>query len=176
MALDTERDIHAEPISALAPRCYMSVDHPLVDKELGLQDFLAYPHVRLYLPGLTRENTSMVDDVLGQYGVHRTIALETTQFASAVGVLSRTDALLVANAGFEESGLYSGLITGRELPAELQRMIRNTHSTNRGKMSLMRHTRTSRSAPHQWMRALLMKHLTKSESKVDPGERLGTAA
>ncbi len=176
VALDTERDIHAEPISALAPRCYMRVDHPLVDKELGLQDFLAFPHVRLYLPGLTRENTSMVDDVLGQYGVHRTIALETTQFASAVGVLSRTDALLVANAGFEESGLYSGLITGRELPQELQRMIRNTHSTNRGKMSLMRHTRTSRSAPHQWMRALLMKHLTRSDSKIDPAERLGTAA
>ncbi len=176
VALDTERDIHAEPITALAPRCYMRVDHPLVDKELGLQDFLAFPHVRLYLPGLTRENTSMVDDVLGQYGVHRTIALETTQFASAVGVLSRTDALLVANAGFEESGLYSGLITGRELPQELQRMIRNTHSTNRGKMSLMRHTRTSRSAPHQWMRALLMKHLTRSDSKVDPAERLGTAA
>ncbi len=176
VALDTERDIHAEPITALAPRCYMRVDHPLVDKELGLQDFLAFPHVRLYLPGLTRENTSMVDDVLGQYGVHRTIALETTQFASAVGVLSRTDALLVANAGFEESGLYSGLITGRELPQELQRMIRNTHSTNRGKMSLMRHTRTSRSAPHQWMRALLMKHLTRSDSKIDPAERLGTAA
>ena len=176
VALETQRDIHAEPISALAPRCYLRVDHPLVDKELCLQDFLAYPHVRLYLPGLTRENTSMVDDVLGQYGVHRTIALETTQFASAVGVLSRTDTLLVANAGFEESGLYSGLITGRELPAELQRMIRNTHSTNRGKMSLMRHTRTSRSAPHQWMRALLMKHLTRSDSKVDPAERLGTAA
>ncbi len=50
-----------------------------------------------------------------------------------------------------------------ELPAELQRMIRNTHSGNRGKMSLMRHTRTSRSAPHQWMRALLMKHLTGPE-------------
>jgi hypothetical protein len=26
-------------------------------------------------------------------------------------------------------------------------------------MSLMRHTRTSRSAPHQWLRTLLMKHL-----------------
>jgi len=176
VALDTERDILAEPISALAPRCYMRIDHPLFEKDMDLQDFLAFPHVRLYLPGLTRENTSMVDDVLGQYGVHRTIALETTQFASAVGVLSQTDALLVANAGFEEGGLYSGLITGRELPAELQRMIRNTHSTNRGKMSLMRHTRTSRSAPHQWLRSLLMKHLTRSDNKVDPAERLGTAA
>lgn len=171
VAMDTERDIHAEPIAAIAPRCYMRVGHPLVARDISLQDFLLYPHLRLYLPGLTRENTSMVDDVLGQYGVHRTIALETTQFASAVGVLTRTDSLLVANAGFEEGGLYKELIVGQELPAELQRMIRNTHSSNRGKMSLMRHTRTSRSAPHQWMRALLMKHLTSSDSAEDPARQ-----
>ncbi|KZX56159.1 hypothetical protein A3709_07170 [Halioglobus sp. HI00S01] len=163
VAYDTDRDIHAEPIATLVPRLYMSTSHPLVDKDISLQDFLAYPHLRLYLPGLTRENGSMVDDVLGQYGVHRQIALETTQFASAVGVLARTDSLLVANAGFEEGGLYRGLITGRELPAELQRMIRNSPGGRRGKMSLMRHTRTSRSAPHQWMRSLLMKHLSGAE-------------
>ncbi len=168
VALETERDIHAEPIAAIAPRCYMRIGHPLGEKEMSLQEFLAYPHLRLYLPGLTRENTSMVDDVLGQYGVHRSIALETTQFSSAVGVLTRTDSLLVANAGFQEGGLYRERITGQEMPAELQRMIRNTHSTNRGKMSLMRHTRTSRSAPHQWMRALLMKHLTSSAEMVKP--------
>jgi DNA-binding transcriptional LysR family regulator len=167
VALETQRHILAEPIAAIAPRCYMRKDHPLVDKEMGLSEFLAYPHLRLYLPGLTRENTSMVDDVLGQYGVHRDIRLETTQFASAVGVLTCTDSLLVANAGFEEGGLYSDRIVGREMPAELQRMIRNTHSSNKGKMSLMRHTRSSRSAPHQWMRALLMKHLTRSDSKVE---------
>jgi DNA-binding transcriptional LysR family regulator len=164
IALETERDILAEPIAAIAPRCYMRLDHPLAKKpEITLQEFLAYPHLRLYLPGLTRENTSMVDDVLGQYGVHRTIVLETTQFSSAVGVLTRTDSLLVANAGFQEGGLYRERIVGQEIPGELQRMIRNTNSRNRGKMSLMRHTRTSRSAPHVWMRALLMKHLTASE-------------
>lgn len=169
VALDTERDIHAEPIATLAPRCYMRIGHPLgVKKEIELQEFLAHNHLRLYLPGLTRENTSMVDDVLGQYGAHRKIALETTQFASAVGVLARTDSLLVANAGFEASGLYSELIIGRELPAELQRMIRNTLSSNRGKMSLLRHTRTSRSAPHQWMRTLLMKHLSGPGEPAEP--------
>ena len=168
VALETERDILAEPIAAIAPRCYMRVGHPLEDKEMDLKDFLAYSHLRLYLPGLTRENTSMVDDVLGQYGVHRNISLETTQFAAAVGVLTRTDSLLVANAGFQEGGLYRGRIAGCELPAELLRMIRNTHSTNRGKMSLMRHTRTSRSAPHQWMRAMLMTHLTSSAELVKP--------
>lgn len=159
VATETGRDIHAEPIAALPPRCYMGIGHPLAGRDFELKDFLAYPHVRLYVPGLTRENTSMVDDVLGQYGVHRQVSLETTQFAAAVGVLTRTNSLLVANAGFEESGLYRELITGRELPQELQRMIRNTHSEHRGKMSLMRHTRTARSAPHQWLRGLLMKHL-----------------
>ena len=167
VAIDTQRDILAEPIAAIAPRCYLRIDHPLVGKDFGLKEFLAYPHLRLYLSGLGRQNTSMVDDVLGQYGVHRDIRLETTQFASAVGVLTCTDSLLVANAGFEEEGLYSDRIVGRELPAELRRMIRNTHSSNRGKMSLMRHTRASRSAPHQWMRALLMKHLTRSDSKLE---------
>ena len=175
VAFDTQRDILAEPIAAIAPRCYMRVDHPLKDKEMGLKEFLAYPHLRLYLSGLARQNSSMVDDVLGQYGVHRDIRLETTQFASAVGVLTCTDTLLVANAGFQEEGLYSDRIVGRELPAELQRMIRNTHSSNRGKMSLMRHTRASRSAPHQWMRALLMKHLTRSENKVEQEDKAGDA-
>ena len=168
VAVETDRDILAEPIAAIAPRCYTRIDHPLAAKsEISLQDFLDYPHLRLYLPGLTRQNTSMVDDVLGQYGVHRTIVLETTQFSSAVGVLSQTDALLVANAGFQEGGLYSERIVGHEIPAELKRMIRNTHSGNRGKMSLMRHTRTSRSAAHQWMRAMLMKHLTNAEKADD---------
>jgi len=106
--------------------------------------------------------------VLGQYGVHRDIVLETTQFSSAVGVLTRTDSLLVANAGFQESGLYHERIIGQELPAELQRMIHNTHSSNRGKMSLMRHTRTSRSAPHQWMRAMLMRFLTSAPPAMEP--------
>jgi hypothetical protein len=109
----------------------------------------------------------VVDDISGQYGVHRTISLERTQFVSAVGVITHTDALLVANAGSEEGGLYREMIIGRELSAELQRMIGNTHSTNRGKMSLMRHTRTARSEPHQWKRALLMKHLTRSKNKVE---------
>lgn len=173
VAQDTDRDIHAEPITTLAPRCYMRREHPLAKKGvIDLKDFLDFPHLRLYLPRLTRENMSMVDDVLGQYGVHRSIVMETTQFASAVGVLARTDSLLVANAGFEASGLYADLISGVELPDELQRMIRNTHSRNRGRMSLLRHTRTSRSAPHQWMRALLMKHLNGPDELAETAPNL----
>ena len=67
--------------------------------------------------------------------------------------------------------MYRERIVGHDMPAELKRMIRNTNSSNRGKMSLMRHTRTSRSAPHQWMRALLMKHLSNSAELVPPNTR-----
>ena len=45
VALDTERDILAEPIATLAPRCYMRTDHPLAHKEMSLADFLAFPHL-----------------------------------------------------------------------------------------------------------------------------------
>ncbi|MBT4518715.1 MAG: LysR family transcriptional regulator [Halieaceae bacterium] len=169
VAIDTERDIHVEAISTMAPRCYMRLGHPLLDEQITLQNVLSFPHLRLYLPGLAGENTSMVDDVLSQYGVQRKVILETTQFASAVGVLAGTDTLMIANAGFEAGGLYADRITACELPDELQRMIGSTHSPNYGKMSLMRHIRTARSAPHQWMRTLLMKHLVQSNDKVENG-------
>jgi DNA-binding transcriptional LysR family regulator len=72
VALETDRDIHAEPIAALAPRCYMRIKHPLVGREFNLKEFLAYDHLRLYLPGLTRENTSMVagfdSPIVGHFG------------------------------------------------------------------------------------------------------------
>jgi DNA-binding transcriptional LysR family regulator len=37
VALETERDILAEPIAAVAPRCYMRVGHPLEDKDMDLK-------------------------------------------------------------------------------------------------------------------------------------------
>jgi DNA-binding transcriptional LysR family regulator len=163
VAWEPDRDVLADPIPAVAPRCYMRVEHPLSGRDYSLEDFLAYPHLRLYLPGLTRGRTSMVDEVLRAHGEERSISLDTTQFAAAVGVLVHTDSLLVANAGFEEGGLYSGLIIGRELPLGFREMMSNTRSRNRGGMALMRHTRTTQSSPHQWFRHLLLSHLTRAQ-------------
>ena len=42
VASETDRDIHAEPISAIAPRCYMRIDHPLADKEITLKETWLY--------------------------------------------------------------------------------------------------------------------------------------
>ncbi len=150
----------AQPIAPLPPRCYMGLHHPLAKGEFGLDDFLAYPHIRLYLPGLRQNRSTFVDRILGCYGKRRSVALETTQFAAALGVLSQTDYLLVANTRAEDRGLYRELVVGRELPAELQRMIGNDESReDRGGMALMHHPRTTNSPPHQWLKQILIRHL-----------------
>ena len=116
---------------------------------------------------------AVADGIAQDIESHRVWVIEIEDaVVGGIVLVLQEDCLLVANAGFEASGLYSNLIVGRELPAELQRMIRNTHSSNRGKMSLLRHTRTSRSAPHQWMRTLLMKHLSGPGEPAEPAQQL----
>lgn len=162
---DTDGEIHAEPIKSIKPLCYMRKGHPLEKKKLEMKDLLAYPHVRIYLPGLARENSSKVDDILGQRGWHREIALETTQFAPAVGVVSNTDCLLIANAGLV-GGAYSGVdLVGKEVPLDLTQMFDAHGRLSRARMCLLRHTRTSNSPAHQWMRKLIVKHLSDVEDQ-----------
>ena len=156
----TDREIHAEPIKTVRPLCYMRPDHPLADKKLTLKDLLAYPHVRLYLPGLARENSSKIDEVLGQREMYRRVILETTQFAPAVGVLSRTDCLLIANAGLARSNIFPSQLLGKEVPIDLTQMFDAHGRADRTRMALLRHTRTSNSPAHQWMRRLIVKHLS----------------
>jgi DNA-binding transcriptional LysR family regulator len=160
---ETERDIHAEPLKVIKPMCYMRDGHPLQKKKMSLKDFLAYPHVRLYLPGPSRENIGLVDEVLGERGMHRKVLLETTQFAPAIGVLARTDFLLIANAGFSGKDGLPEKVTGRPLPEELIRLFDGHSGGSRVRAALLRHTRTSNSAPHQWMRKLIVKHLSDPE-------------
>ncbi|MEP5765313.1 MAG: LysR family transcriptional regulator [Halieaceae bacterium] len=160
----TDTDVHAEPLRTISPRCYMRKGHPLIDKKITLKDFLAYPHVRLYLPGLARENVGLVDEVLGERGLYRNVVLETTQFAPAVGVLANTDSILIANAGLANSQSVIDQITVQPIPDELARLFSGHSGVNRTRLALLRHTRTSNSAPHQWMRRLIVKHMSEQDT------------
>lgn len=161
---NTDREIHAEPIRTIKPLCYMRPQHPLAGKTLTLKDIIAYPHVRLYLPGLARENSSKVDEILGQREMYRRIMLETTQFAPAAGVLTRTDCLLIANAGLARNDYAGAHLLGKEIPIDLTQMFDSHGRADRTRMALLRHTRTSNSPAHQWMRRLIVKHLSDPDS------------
>ena len=161
---ETDRDVHAEPLRTISPRCYMRHDHPRVDKRMTLKDFLAYPHVRLYLPGLSRENVGLVDEVLGERELYREIVLETTQFAPAIGVLARTDCLLIANVGLANNPSLEEQIAVQPIPDELERLFAGHSGVNRSRLALLRHTRTSNSEPHQWLRAQITDHMSRLDT------------
>ena len=161
---ETDSDVHAEPLRTISPRCFMRKGHPLVDQKVSMKEFLAYPHIRLYLPGLSRENIGLVDEVLGERGLYRNIVLETTQFAPAVGVLSRTDALLIANVGLSNNSAYESAVTAEPIPDELDRLFAGHSGVHRSRLALLRHTRTSNSAPHQWLRRQIISHISSLET------------
>ena len=165
---ETDRDVHAEPLRTISPRCYMRKDHPLAGKKMNLKDFLTYPHVRLYLPGLSRENLSLVDEVLGERELYREIVLETTQFAPAIGVLARTDCLLVANVGLANNPALADHIAVQPIPEELTRLFSGHSGVNRSRLALLRHTRTSNSEPHQWLRQQITDHMARLDTLGDP--------
>ena len=164
---DTDSDVHAEPLRTISPRCYMRRDHPLVGKQVKLKDFLSYPHVRLYLPGLSRENIGLVDEVLGERGMYRNIVLETTQFAPAIGVLANTDALLTASVGLANNPYVNDAIATEPIPDELQRLFAGHSGVNRSRLALLRHTRTSNSAPHQWLRKQIVAQMATMDTLDD---------
>lgn len=163
----TDTDVHAEPLRTISPRCYMRHGHPLIDKKITLKDFLAYPHVRLYLPGLTRENLGLVDEVLAERGMYRNVVLETTQFAPAVGVLEHTDCILIANAGLANSPAVQERIEVQPIPDELARLFAGHSGGKRTRLALVRHTRTSNSEAHQWLRKLIVKLMSEQEAVDD---------
>jgi DNA-binding transcriptional LysR family regulator len=141
--------------------------HPLLDKKVTLPEFLAYPHVRLYVPGLSRENLGLVDEVLAERGHYRNVVLETTQFAPAVGVLANTDCILIANAGLANSSAVNSGISVQPIPHELDRLFAGHSGTKRSRLALVRHTRTSNSEPHQWLRRLIVRLMEEQDTVED---------
>lgn len=163
----TDTDVHAEPLRTIRPRCFMRHGHPLIGDKITLKEFLAYPHVRLYLPGISRENLGLVDEVLAERGLYRNVVLETTQFAPAVGVLAATDYLLIANAGLANSPAVGEKITVQPIPDELARLFSGHSGSKRTRLALVRHTRTSNSAPHQWLRRLIVSLMEEHDTLND---------
>lgn len=164
---DTDPEVHAEPLRTISPRCYMRKEHPLAGSKMTLKDLLAHPHIRLYLPGPSRENVGLVDEVLGERGMYRDIVLETTQFAPAIGVLARSNCLLIANVGLANSPNFEEFIVAEPIPDELQRLFSGHSGVNRKRLALLRHTRTSNSPPHQWLRKKIVKHMAQHDTEAE---------
>ncbi|PDT11286.1 LysR family transcriptional regulator [Rhizobium sp. M1] len=94
--------------------CLMSTRHPLLagrengsQRSLTPEEFLAYPHALVSVPGLPR---SHVDEVLARQGLERRIALRLPYFATAAFVCAASDLIVVL-----PSRVASTLAAGRDL-------------------------------------------------------------
>lgn len=135
--------------------CLMRKGHPLASKpQLSLDDYLAYPHVQVYFPGMTEDNTGIIDQVLRDMALSRHIIFSTTHLSAALESLISTDCLLVGPDNITRSGPYQNQIHAMAFPTKLP--------FPQLEFVLLQHRRTANSQPHLWLRSLLLEQTTVS--------------
>ena len=140
--------IHVESLGGVESRCVMRSDHPLAEKKtLTQQDFLLYPHVRLYVSKITEQDIGLIDERLAKMGKKRRLILETPHLTACLDTLRVTDALLVTSDHVAAYPL-AGDIVSKSLPSELE--------TPDLQLGIIYHRRVAEYAPHQWLKALML--------------------
>ncbi|MCV6620601.1 MAG: LysR family transcriptional regulator [Cellvibrionaceae bacterium] len=126
--------------------CAMRADHPLAAQEqVSLEDYLSFPHVRLYIAQITHANIGVVDEILNQSGQQRDIVLETSSLSSALDVVAKSDCLLVTADNHKE--LQNPAYTYKTMPIELGYPTLE--------MVIIQHRRSINSQPHLWLRGVM---------------------
>lgn len=122
--------------------CVMRQRHPLANSLLKLSDYASAPHLLVTLIG---DTTGIIDDILGERGLERRVAMTIPHFAAAPNVLANSDLIAslpkrIANRFADQHGLIT-----RSLPFE---SYRTAHE-------MLWHPRVNRHPAHLWLRGLL---------------------
>jgi len=140
---------YATPLANFKARCLMRADHPLSkQKTISLEDYLAYPHIRVYFSRMTHNGVGFIDQLLAAKGKQRRILLETTYTSTALDALCHTDCLMVGSPLQADLYLAAKPLCSREFPPEID--------FPELQFALIQHERTLNSAPHQWLKQQIM--------------------
>jgi DNA-binding transcriptional LysR family regulator len=73
--------------------------HPLNAQEISLKDFLSYPHLRYFIPGLNTDNQGLIDFKLAKLGKVRDIRYDGHDMATLLEITRESDCIfsLAAN-------------------------------------------------------------------------------
>ena len=148
IAKDYPGAIYVESLGGVEVRCVMRSDHPLAQNEILTQeDFLSYPHVRLYVAKLTKQDIGLVDERLAEIGKKRRIILETPHLTACLDTLRVTDALLVAS-GYVAAYPLAGDVVSKPVPIGLE--------NPELELGIIYHRRVIDNPPHQWLKSLMI--------------------
>jgi DNA-binding transcriptional LysR family regulator len=143
----SEADYIHYPLAPMDPVCFMRRGHPLSKKKsLELEDLFNFPLVSLYLPHFTQQMFDEIDNYLAGKGLHRRSILVTSQLLTALEIVGRSDAVvmasrLIANIDHVRNGYVYMELPDLHTPVlEQENMI-----------YLIQHKRTRNSALHNWV-------------------------
>lgn len=133
------------PLGAGDAVCLMRKGHPLNNNsQLTLDDYLHYPHIRVFFPGMTDSNTGIIDQVLDTHQLKRRVVFVTTHLTSAIETLMKTDCLMVGPSNFTDIGRYQQHLHAMAFPDQLP--------FPQLPFVLLQHQRTTTSQAHEWLR------------------------
>lgn len=147
-------DFISEPLGALNVVCLMKKNHPLAKKNISLQQFLNYPHIRVMLTGLNPRNTGIADMLLAKLNLKRHIALETSNIPTALGVLESTDYLMVASLAESYMKTKHPNLINKPLPSELLEQV-GAESVPKFNLALIYHRRSNNNPAFRWLHDML---------------------
>ena len=123
--------------------CVISPSHPLARKaEIGLDDFLAYPHALISILG---GRTGVVDDALAERGLSRRISLWIPYFATAATIIANSELILTLPSRGAAALAANGGLHRFALPIPVPSFD----------YRLIWHERSQADPAHKWLRDLI---------------------
>ena len=123
--------------------CVIGPDHPLAGKsEIGLDDFLAYPHALVSILG---GRTGVVDEALAARGLSRRISFWIPYFATAATVIAKSDLILTLPSRGAAALAGAGGLCHFALPISVPCFD----------YRLIWHDRSHADPAHKWLRGLI---------------------
>ena len=135
------------PLAPMDPVCFMRRDHPLSRKKrLELEDLFKIPLVSLYLPHFTQQMFEEIDKYLAGKGLHRRSILVTSQLLTALEIVGRSDAVVMASRLIANIDHVRNGYVYMELPSLHTPLLERENMIH-----LIQHKRTRNSSLHNWV-------------------------
>ena len=125
------------------PVCLFRKDHPLLQEEWNLSTFLKYRHLEVTFGGIDRW---LLDEVLEVKYLQRNIAVNMTDFYSAMSLCEQSDLILCAPAKYATKMAGHFDLCIRDVPVDLVP----------GVYVLLWHKHFEHDPSHRWLRELIV--------------------
>ncbi|WP_375319888.1 LysR family transcriptional regulator [Aliivibrio logei] len=109
----TEKQLVWETVLDDEMVCLMGADHPLVDKELTVEDYLAYKHVGIFDKEL---NVPYFEQCLSQQFTPRDVVISVADFGSAATLCHQTEFLFTCSKRWAETAKQAQGLVIKALP------------------------------------------------------------